>query len=517
MRRLVRGSMVAALGCVLAAVSGCGELAAPKLDNPLETSSLPIPTALHASVGDQQVRLAWDMPSESGVVGYRVFRRLDGETAFQVAADVDTRAYTDGALQNGRAYVYAVAARGGQQTVGRRSAPVTAAPNLFAIILAEGRAKTNTLQVTVGFSYPVGTAYMMLANDSGFTNASWETVRPTRTWYLTPDAGAKTVYAKFRDAQGTESQPASDGIELDTVAQILALGCSAPQPLAVGSVVHLRMDVGERDGQAAARFGTALAGIELRDDGSLGDRLPDDGVFERDLIVDAQMTVLGQPATGSYVDGAGNVAPEYISSDSLTIAFYPQSVALSSVDPAAGRAKLALQWLQSQDPTFAQYRLYRSPDAVVDTLDLLITSLANRATVQFTDTGLREGKTYYYRVFVRSTNGLESGGSVKGAAVSDLSPPIPVLRLPTNIGPTTVTLSWEQSPITDFLRYRLYRSNVPGVSERSGTLVYDGSLQDVNFYNDYGLANGSTYYYMLYVDDLGLKTNQSTEIAATTL
>jgi hypothetical protein len=96
-------------------------------------------------------------------------------------------------------------------------------------------------------------------------------------------------------------------------------------------------------------------------------------------------------------------------------------------------------------------------------------------------------------------------------------PPLPVLHLPTNIGPTTMTLRWDATPITDFLRYRLYRSATPGVSELNGVLVFEGTLQDLTYYNDYGLATGTPYYYVLYVDDLGLKSNQSQEIIATTL
>lgn len=498
----------------LAAAMGCGELAQPNLDNPLENSSLPVPQALRASVGDARVDLVWN--AATGVDGYRVFRRADGESGFTPLADVTGTSYTDSPVHNGRTYEYAVASRGAGDTVGRRSSSVRAMPNLFSVIVGDGRIAVGSQLVTLGLSYPEGTAYMIVANSADFAGASWETARTTRTWFLTPDDGTKTVYVKFRDAGGLETQPVSDQIELDTVAQIRSLSVTAPAPIEAGSVVRLRLDAGETYGEATVRFGLALTGIELRDDGTLGDATPADGVFERDLVVDGMMTVLGEPATGSYVDGAGNHAPDLVSPDSLWIAFYPRTVSLASVLPS-GRAKLTLQWTQSDDPGFDEYRIYRSPDAVVDVLDELVETVGQRSTLQWSDTGLHEGATYHYRVFVRSRNGLEAGGNVLAGTVSDLVPLQPVLYLPTNIGPTTMTLRWDPSPITDFLRYRLYRSAVPGVSDLNGTLVFEGTLQDLNYYNDYGLATGTTYYYVLYVDDLGLKSNQSLEIVAATL
>jgi fibronectin type 3 domain-containing protein len=281
-------------------------------------------------------------------------------------------------------------------------------------------------------------------------------------------------------------------------------------------VVHFRLETGEHDGTATVRFGTSLTNIELRDDSTLGDPVADDGIFERDLSINAAMSVRGEPASGIYVDGAGNISPEFTTTETLAIAFAPLPVTLATVQPD-GRARLELQWLESADPNFVEYRIVRSLDTVVDSLDVGVGSLVNRSSRSFTDTGLREGQTFYYRVFVRARNGLETGSNVEAGTVTDLVPVAPVLHAPMNVGPTAMTLRWDISPVTDFLRYRVYRATVPGVNSVTGTLVYEGTLQDVNFYNDYGLTTGTTYYYMLTVEDLGLKSNQSLEITATTL
>ena len=510
--RLVAWISLLTVGCV----AGCGELAPPVLDNPLESASVPIPQALRATIGDGSIALAWDAITTAPIDGYRVFRRTSGETDYRTLADVTTTTHRDVSVQNGRNYEYAVAGLASGGRIGRRSSAVTVTPNLFGILLEDGRARTGSRSVQAALAFPSGTAYMMLANRADFGDGSWETARSVRTWSLLPDDGPKTVYVKFRDANGAESAPVGDQLELDTVAQVRALSFTAPDPIVIGSIVHLRLETGENDGTASVRFGTSLTNIELRDDGTLGDSNPDDGIFERDLSVDAAMNVRNEPATGTYVDGAGNISPEFTTTQTLAIAFAPLPVTLGTVTPD-GRARLELQWLESTDPNFVEYRVVRSLDSVVDSLDVVVGTLSNRSSRSFVDTELREGQTFYYRVFVRARNGLETGSNVGAGTATDLVPVAPVLYTPLNIGPTALTLRWDISPVTDFLRYRVYRGTVPGVNAATGVLVYEGTLQDVNFYNDYGLATGTTYYYVLLVEDLGFKTNQSLEIVATTL
>jgi len=57
---------------------------------------------------------------------------------------------------------------------------------------------------------------MMIANDAGFSGASWESYSITKPWELTTGDGVKTVYIKFHDTLGNESTAISDSIEVDT-------------------------------------------------------------------------------------------------------------------------------------------------------------------------------------------------------------------------------------------------------------------------------------------------------------
>jgi hypothetical protein len=77
---------------------------------------------------------------------------------------------------------------------------------------ANGRVK---LDITVE-----GAKEMMISNNRYFNSASWEPVRESKEWSLSPGDGEKTIYAKFRDEAGNESGVAYDNIYLDTDAPV---------------------------------------------------------------------------------------------------------------------------------------------------------------------------------------------------------------------------------------------------------------------------------------------------------
>ncbi|NOZ86233.1 MAG: hypothetical protein GXP49_08190 [Deltaproteobacteria bacterium] len=65
-----------------------------------------------------------------------------------------------------------------------------------------------------------GAAYMLLSDASSFTGAQWEPFVSPRLWTLPPGDGEKTVYVKFKDEAGNESDAVSDTIVLDTTPPI---------------------------------------------------------------------------------------------------------------------------------------------------------------------------------------------------------------------------------------------------------------------------------------------------------
>ncbi len=93
-----------------------------------------------------------------------------------------------------------------------------------------------------------------------------------------------------------------------------------------------------------------------------------------------------------------------------------------------------------------------------------------------------------------------------------------VMDTPVALTERAIELSWSRSNDYDFDRYRLYRSETPGVgTSAEREFIADISNQSETTYGDYGLEPATTYYYAVHVvDDIGLVAI-SNEVAGTTL
>lgn len=98
----------------------------------------------------------------------------------------------------------------------------TTAPSNVSVVINSGASVTNTGSVTLALSATdsVGVTQMQISNDSVFTGATWEAYATSKSWTLTSGNGAKTVYARFRDAAANTSVTASDMITLDSGAVV---------------------------------------------------------------------------------------------------------------------------------------------------------------------------------------------------------------------------------------------------------------------------------------------------------
>ena len=89
----------------------------------------------------------------------------------------------------------------------------------------------------------------------------------------------------------------------------------------------------------------------------------------------------------------------------------PDPVLLSQPAPKDS-TRLILTWSQSTAADFSYYSIYRSLASPVDTTAAPIVFLnGNRLTTQYVDSGLQPRTTYYYRVFVVDTGGLQAGSA----------------------------------------------------------------------------------------------------------
>ncbi len=103
------------------------------------------------------------------------------------------------------------------------------APVGGAVSINGGADYTTTAAVTLTLS-ATGADQMIISEDSGFVDASYESYAAGKSFTLSSGDGAKTVYVKYRDAAGNETVAVSDTIILDTQVPTATLSSTASDP-----------------------------------------------------------------------------------------------------------------------------------------------------------------------------------------------------------------------------------------------------------------------------------------------
>ena len=109
---------------------------------------------------------------------------------------------------------------------GLESAPIsdsivvdTTLPANGSVSINNSASATNSTMVTLTLSATDATtsvSQMKISNNPDFTDSSWETFASQRSWTVPPGDGNKTVYVKFRDVVGNETDTVLASIILDT-------------------------------------------------------------------------------------------------------------------------------------------------------------------------------------------------------------------------------------------------------------------------------------------------------------
>ncbi|MCK4304699.1 MAG: hypothetical protein KAY24_10720 [Candidatus Eisenbacteria sp.] len=515
------GFLMVALSAGL--LAGClTDFEGPSFDNPFDPvlgADLPVPESVRVMVGDNEVRLTWSLPEGETAEEYAIFRRRIDEDPDELEAlqkRTSSPEYTDTRVRNGRVYAYRIAA-GVAGQFGPRTEEIEAAPGLFNIILANDDPFTRSRSITVSFSVPQAEA-VRLSEDPNDFSSPWHAATGSVPWTLSPGDGSKTVYAIFRLYGGLESTSVFDTIELDTKATIQSLefdGSSIRRP---GETIHLRLVAGEPHGAATVTVADLFAAAELFDDGSNGDQVADDGTYERDLVISPSAAILEEEVRGAFTDEAGNSAAEFTAAKLLTVREMPDPVdlheALISEPPDA--PTVTLRWSLAQEDAFSAYRIFRAESSPVDSSDWLIGTVSGETTLEYDDEDVIEGRTYYYRVYVQDTFGLESGSNTVQATVLNERPPSAItLETPSATSATRIALEWSKATDLDFQSYRIYRNEDGAVSE-SDELIAEITDVDQTFWDDTDLEENTTYFYRLYTRDEGGLSTRSNEVEART-
>ena len=167
----------------------------------------------------------------------------------------------------------------------------------------------------------------------------------------------------------------------------------------------------------------------------------------------------------------------------------------------SGNSAAALSWTAATGA--ASYLIQRGTSSGVYTTNITV----NAATLNYTDTGLTNGVTYYYAVAAVNPNGT-SANSNQVSVTPVLNPPAAPTGLTATPGNRQVTLAWNAS--TGATGYTLLRGTTSG--NYPVTLVSNTTTRT---YTDTGLTNGSPYYYVVFATSLGGASANSTQAAAT--
>ena len=169
--------------------------------------------------------------------------------------------------------------------------------------------------------------------------------------------------------------------------------------------------------------------------------------------------------------------------------------------PTTGSGSVSLSWSASSGAT--SYTLYRSTSSGTETA-----YKGSLTSTSYTDTGVTNGTTYYYKVVASNSSGT-SGKSNEVSATPQASgsaPTAPTLNTPV-ASSGKVALTW--SAPTGATRYTLLRSTTSG-SEAS----YKTGLTSAS-YNDTSVTNGTTYYYKVTASNSFGTSPLSNEVNAT--
>jgi hypothetical protein len=459
-------------------LGGCGKKHDGLVTSTIDPADVPpVPANLTLELVSGRVTVKWMIPPSARADEFRIYRaREDGDPTLLASVGSSARSYLDTQVIDGVTYTYAVTAVRGDLE-GSPSTPIEATPSAYGLLLEGGVSVTGgnailpgSRRITVDLLAPDTTTLFQLSEDPTFAGVEPQTfvrLNPRATVTLTPGDGLKTVYARFFGATGEISEVAQASIRLDTKAIILAITeDSNNQVLRVGDVLHLTLRADAPGGTAIVNFGE-VTGFPLFDDGSEGDTVPGDGVFEANFLVPSGLDLVEGIVTGRLVDDVGNQAALAASATKVTIADPPTAVRFRRSFVAVLGNTVTLSWTENLSSDFELYRLYRSPPnapAEITEDDLVVAELVGRNLREYTDTGLVPGATYKWGVAAVDQSGFASTLDSITVTVGFN----PVLSQPT-LNPTI------GNPNTSFV-YRCRYSHAQNRAPALVLLIVDGTL-----------------------------------------
>lgn len=473
---------------------------------------LPVaPINLVITVADRALHLDWQPGDNAEIERYRIYRGDSLTAAFILIDSSSTNSYVDNNLINNRLYFYQVSAVDSTGRSGSRSVIAWGTPNLFSVSINGGDSITNNREVTINMLAPADCQYMMVANTSDFSGSRWESFAVTKSWVLTPDAGIKTVYAMFRDANGnTTSGVSSDNITLQLLPYQYSISAES------GAIYSYSRDITLT---LAAPSGTSFMKISTNPSFSGAQWEAYSGSRNWHIanpIVNGDLVIFYARFRDQNQDSVAVQA-----TDSITMAFADPVNLFPVIQPLDQYQTVNLTWTATRSEDFQSYRIYRRRGSAA--VDTLIANITTSTTSSYTDSiGLANlpdttTQPVYYMVRFISVYGDSSDSDTIRVNLKNIQPPIlscfisnvsyvrDTVQHVTNL---TATLGWSRSEILDFSNYVLYENTTP-VTGTAHPISYKYDRNELSY--DIVKNNVDTtrvFYYWLKVFDQGGQSSQ---------
>ena len=175
----------------------------------------------------------------------------------------------------------------------------------------------------------------------------------------------------------------------------------------------------------------------------------------------------------------------------------------SSLAATAGNTQVSLTWAAGSGAT--SYNIYRGTTAGGESTTAIATGVTSTS---YTNTGLTNGTTYYYKVKSVNASGTSAYSNEASATPAAAAPGAPS-GLSASAGNTQVSLTWAAG--SGATSYNVYRGTTAG--GESTTAIATGITS--TSYTNTGLTNGTTYYYKVKSVNASGTSAYSNEASAT--
>jgi len=464
----------------------------------------PVPSNLTVTINNNSVDLSWEISLAAAVARYNVYMAESDTADFVLIETTPLTNYTINDLTADKVYFFKVASIIQTGLEGPPSEIVSVKMSLLSIVILSNKGFINTRNLQISLNAPSTVTLVILSEDSLFADADYASFTPTKNFRLSDGDELKTVYARYRFADGSQSgDPISDEVTLDTKAEINSVSFNpVGSTFSPGDTVFFELSAAETGGNATVSFGSINA-LPLYDDGTNNDIVAGDALHNGFYVVPANLNIASVLVTGSFHDQAGNAASPVSSTDVLTIYSPPIPVTLSV--SAESSSEIRLNWTASTSSNFSVYRIYRDILSNVDETSELIDVIQNRSTTFQIDTDLDAGIAYYYRIYVYDRSGLKAGSNTENATTLLNNPPEAVELFLAGQTTSTADFAWTTSLESDFESYRIFRAADTTVSNSDVMVGYVTSSTSNNL--TYDPPAIGDYFFRIYVyDQQGLAT-----------